>query len=233
MNYVAAFCLPGRARRRRRRRGPGADVSSTTPRAPMMPSGRSPGCVEATTSTASPALHRDVRVFASLLSEHLPEIAAHLETVRAEAMTYAPRFLMALFLHMLPGHVVGALVGLRARAACAGPRRRKRLYLSGARPHAPCNRSDGQGRAGRDRRLLRGGAPGRAECAEKLRRRAPCSPKPVWKPRFYGAFVLNRRASSTPSTRDACSMARRCRFLTARPSQDGQRREMTRTRRTG
>ena len=40
---------------------------------------------------------------------------------------------------------------------------------------------------------------------------------PAWKSKFYGAF----------HQRDACSMAWRCRFLAARPSQDG------RTRRTG
>ena len=111
----------GRARRRRRRRGPGADVSSTTPRAPTMPSGRSPGCVEATTSTASRRCTATSACSHHLLSEHLPEIAAHLEKVRAEAMTYAPRFLMALFLHMLPGHVVARLLDCVLAASAVDP----------------------------------------------------------------------------------------------------------------
>jgi len=38
-----------------------------------------------------------------------------------------------------------------------------------------------------------------------------------WKSKFYGAFVLNHPRHR----RDACSMAWRCRFLTARRSQDG------------
>ena len=50
---------------------------------------------------------------------------------------------------------------------------------------------------------------------------------PVWKSKFYGAFVLNHRVvlhaiDATPARwRDACSMAWRCRFLAARRSQDG------------
>jgi len=46
----------------------------------------------------------------------------------------------------------------------------------------------------------------------------------VWKSKFYGAFVLNHRRRRPPRHRrdggDACSMAWRCRFLAARPSQD-------------
>ena len=51
----------------------------------------------------------------------MPEIAAHLEKVRAEAMTYAPRFLMALFLHMLPGHVVARLLDCVLAASAVDP----------------------------------------------------------------------------------------------------------------
>ena len=68
-----------------------------------------------------PVLHRDVAVFAELLSEHLPDVAAHLAEVRAEPMTYAPRFLMALFLHMLPGHVVARLLDCVLAAAAIDP----------------------------------------------------------------------------------------------------------------
>ena len=42
---------------------------------------------------------------------------------------------------------------------------------------------------------------------------------PVWKSKFYAAFVLV--IASFTHRRDACSIAWRCRFLTARPSQDG------------
>ena len=55
------------------------------------------------------------------------------------------------------------------------------------------------------------------EAAHKI---AEAEHKPVWKSKLYGAFVLNRRVVSTPSTR-RCSMAWRCRFLAARPSQVG------------
>ena len=41
----------------------------------------------------------------------------------------------------------------------------------------------------------------------------------VWKSKFYGAFESSRRPPR--HRRGACSMAWRCRFLTARPSQDG------------
>ena len=52
MNYVAAFCLLV-ARGDADADANPAPTSATTPRAPTMHSGRSPGCVEATTSTAS------------------------------------------------------------------------------------------------------------------------------------------------------------------------------------
>jgi len=48
-----------------------------------------------------------------------------------------------------------------------------------------------------------------AEAAHKI---AEAEHKPVWKSKLYGAFVLNRRVVSTPSTR-RCSMAWRCRLL--------------------
>lgn len=68
-----------------------------------------------------PVLHRDVSVFAELLRTHLPDVAAYLTKVRAEPMTYAPRFLMALFLHMLPGHVVARLLDCVLAAAAIDP----------------------------------------------------------------------------------------------------------------
>ena len=43
----------------------------------------------------------------------------------------------------------------------------------------------------------------------------------VWKSKFYGAFVLISSRRPPPHRRDACSMAWRCRFLAARPSQHG------------
>ena len=43
--------------------------------------------------------------------------------------------------------------------------------------------------------------------------------RPVWKSKFYSAFESSR--CPPRHRRDACSMAWRCRFLTARPSQDG------------
>ena len=46
--------------------------------------------------------------------------------------------------------------------------------------------------------------------------------RPVWKSKFYGAFVLNRRVVlHAIDAAPARSMAWRCRFLAARPSQDG------------
>ena len=42
----------------------------------------------------------------------------------------------------------------------------------------------------------------------------------VWKSKFYGAFVLASSHRPPRHRRDACSMAWRCRFLAARPSQD-------------
>ena len=43
--------------------------------------------------------------------------------------------------------------------------------------------------------------------------------QPVWKSKFYGAVESSLRPPR--HRRDACSMAWWCRFLTARPSQDG------------
>ena len=120
MNYVAAFCLLVA-------RGDGDADANPAPTA-RDDAERAYGAFRALTSLCRgyyvdgfPALHRDVRVFSDLLSEHLPEIAAHLEKVRAEAMTYAPRFLMALFLHMLPGHVVARLLDCVLAASALDP----------------------------------------------------------------------------------------------------------------
>ena len=120
MNYVAAFCLLVA-------RGDGDADANPTPTTERDAS-RAYAAFRALTGLCRgyyvdgfPALHRDVRVFSDLLSEHLPEIAAHLEKVRAEAMTYAPRFLMALFLHMLPGHVVARLLDCVLTASALDP----------------------------------------------------------------------------------------------------------------
>ena len=43
----------------------------------------------------------------------------------------------------------------------------------------------------------------------------------AWTSKFYGAFVLASSHRSPRHRRDACSMAWRCRFLTARWSQHG------------
>jgi hypothetical protein len=120
MNYVAAFCLLVA-------RGDGDADANPAPTA-RDDAERAYDAFRALTGLCRgyyvdgfPALHRDVRVFASLLNNHLPEIAAHLEKVRAEAMTYAPRFLMALFLHMLPGHVVARLLDCVLAASAVDP----------------------------------------------------------------------------------------------------------------
>ena len=44
---------------------------------------------------------------------------------------------------------------------------------------------------------------------------------PVWKSKFYVAFVLNRRVDLHAIDAPPCSMAWRCRFLAARRSQRG------------
>ncbi|CAH0379478.1 unnamed protein product [Pelagomonas calceolata] len=120
MNYVAAFCLLVA-------RGD-ADADANPAPTARDDAARAYDAFRALTGLCRgyyvdgfPALHRDVRVFSDLLSEHLPEIAAHLEKVRAEAMTYAPRFLMALFLHMLPGHVVARLLDCVLAASAVDP----------------------------------------------------------------------------------------------------------------
>ena len=120
MNYVAAFCLLVA-------RGDGDADANPAPTS-RDDAARAYAAFRALTGLCRgyyvdgfPALHRDVRVFSDLLSEHLPEIAAHLEKVRAEAMTYAPRFLMALFLHMLPGHVVARLLDCVLAASAVDP----------------------------------------------------------------------------------------------------------------
>jgi hypothetical protein len=120
MNYVAAFCLLVA-------RGD-ADADANPAPTSRDDAKRAYDAFRALTSLCRgyyvdgfPALHRDVRVFSDLLSEHLPEIASHLAKVRAEAMTYAPRFLMALFLHMLPGHVVARLLDCVLAASAVDP----------------------------------------------------------------------------------------------------------------
>jgi hypothetical protein len=120
MNYVAAFCLLVA-------RGD-ADADANPAPTARDDARRAYDAFRALTGLCRgyyvdgfPALHRDVRVFSDLLSEHLPEIAAHLEKVRAEAMTYAPRFLMALFLHMLPGHVVARILDCVLAASAVDP----------------------------------------------------------------------------------------------------------------
>ena len=56
-----------------------------------------------------PTLKRDVDCLAGLIKTHLPSTASVLDAARVEPITYAPRFLMTLFLHLLPGHVAARL----------------------------------------------------------------------------------------------------------------------------
>jgi hypothetical protein len=46
------------------------------------------------------------------------------------------------------------------------------------------------------------------------------APKPVWKSKFYDAFVLNHRVDLHAIDATPARWRVRCRFLAARPSQD-------------
>ena len=56
-----------------------------------------------------PTLKRDVDTFERLLERHVPSVAAVLKDRGVAPITYAPRFLMTLFLHLFPGHVASRL----------------------------------------------------------------------------------------------------------------------------
>ena len=47
-----------------------------------------------------PTLKRDVELFEALLQSTLPRVHAKFAEFRVEAITYVPRFLMTLFLHL-------------------------------------------------------------------------------------------------------------------------------------
>ena len=113
--------------------------------------------------------------------------------------------------HQIPSDSLQPRTGGRHRAE--QPRRLKAGHLSSP-PRDDGLRDNGLGRAGGP--SCTGGGPSTREACSRTCCSRPSSTsgrRSVWKSKFYGAFVLNRR--------DACSMAWRCRFHAARPSQDG------------
>ena len=83
--------------------------------------------------------------------------------------------------------------------------------------HAPAGGTSAQAGAPRRRRAC---SARHVKCVGAPQRSHATNAPPVWKSKFYGNFTARSRRPPR-HRRDSCSMAWRCRFLAARPSQRG------------
>ena len=94
-------------------------------------------------------------------------------------MTYAPRFLMALFLHMLPGHVVARLLDCVLAASAVDPAGASDSTSAVLIHTLLAIVATAKGRAGGHRRLLRGAGRARPRARNTPELREAPTPRAV------------------------------------------------------